>query len=81
MDTYKGWKNKQTWEVATVIANDESFYTLALTCKSYQDFLDGLWCAFIDHGKPGWEDSDAISFQDERIDREAIEGLFKQLKR
>jgi len=36
---YNGYKNYETWNVATIILNDESMYNLASTVNNYQHFL------------------------------------------
>ena len=39
---YNGWTNYETWNVALWIQNDYSFYSLALHCDDYQDFVDAV---------------------------------------
>ena len=38
-ETYNGWSNYETWNVALWIQNDFSFYSLARDHGSYPDFL------------------------------------------
>ena len=38
-ETYNGWSNYETWNVALWIQNDFSFYSLARDYGSYPDFL------------------------------------------
>jgi hypothetical protein len=38
--TYNGWTNYETWNVALWIGNDEGLYHLARECGDYQTFCD-----------------------------------------
>ena len=38
-DTYNGWTNYETWNVALWIGNDESLYRISQSCVAYDDFL------------------------------------------
>ncbi len=37
--TYNGYKNYETWNVSLWIQNDEVFYSDALTCSNYKEFV------------------------------------------
>jgi len=38
-ETYNGWTDWTTWNVALWINNDEGFYSIAKDCGNYADFL------------------------------------------
>ena len=38
-NTYSGWTNYETWNVALYIQNEEPLYRVATKCDSYSDFL------------------------------------------
>ena len=38
-ETYNGWADWTTWNVALWINNDLTYYNIAKECKDYMDFL------------------------------------------
>lgn len=40
--TYNGWANYETWNVALWIQNDYGFYSLAVQCDDYSEFVAAL---------------------------------------
>jgi hypothetical protein len=61
--TYNGWTNYETWNVALWIQNDESFYSLAREVGNYEDFVDALeGCGFNKSSTP-----DGVSFNDPKV--------------
>ena len=38
-ESYNGWTDWTTWNVALWIRNDQTFYSIATECKNYADFL------------------------------------------
>ena len=39
IETYNGWANYQTWNVALWMGNDEFWYNVARDCYDYQTFV------------------------------------------
>ena len=61
--TYNGWENYETWNVALWIQNDEGFYSLAREAGNYEDFVDALEaCSFNSLKTP-----DGVSFKDAKV--------------
>jgi hypothetical protein len=61
--TYNGWENYETWNVALWIQNDEGLYNLAEVAGNYEDFVDALEaCSFNSLKTP-----DGVSFKDPKV--------------
>jgi hypothetical protein len=70
--TYNGWKNRQTWNVALWMQNDETLYHTARACGSYQEFVDQLREAGV------LETPDAVSYNDSGLDTAALDDLIRE---
>ena len=40
--TYNGWENYETWNVALWIDNDEGLYNIARRCVDYKQFVENI---------------------------------------
>lgn len=77
--TYSGWKNRQTWNVALWIGNDEPLYRAAV------DFMRGYngrrpYSRFIEHeGMCGQRTPDNIAWDGSKLDRVALNEMMREL--
>lgn len=68
--TYNGWTNQKTWNVALYIQNDESIYNLICSneIQSYEDLLEVLYeCG-------SKETPDGVKWNDPEINRAELNG-------
>ncbi len=76
---YNGWKNRQTWNVALWINNDESLYRAAV------DFMQNYkgnkpYGSFIRYcGLEGCRTPDNISYSGSRLDYAALNEMMREL--
>ena len=86
--TYNGWKNRQTWNVALWINNDEPLYRAAVEYVKYRQRraeetgkpVSISYSGFIKHeGLANVRTPDNISFSGTRLDRAALTEMLKEL--
>jgi hypothetical protein len=84
--TYYGWKNRQTWNVALWIRNDQGLYSMAKDCQDYQGFVDLLReagpCFPLD-----WPDRDimtetpdGVAWNDSGLDIPRLDELIQEIR-
>jgi len=72
-ETYQGWANYETWNVALWIGNDYGLYNQARRSKNYQDLVNYLYeCGST-------ETPDGVEWTDTKIDGIAINDMMKDL--
>jgi hypothetical protein len=75
--SFNGWTNRQTWNVALWIQNDEALYDLARVCSDYEQFRDILREGA--EAPIAYQTPDGIPWHDSAINVEElneIDGLF-----
>jgi len=82
MEGYNGWKNRETWNVALWIGNDEGLYRLALESEDYAAFKATMR-QLADEGAGNsaisYETPDGVAWNDSGIDVEAIDRTIKEM--
>lgn len=73
MNTFNGWKNYETWNVALWIANDEGLYAIAKDCKDYSGFVDRMHELDVD------QTPDGVKWKDRVLDTDALDEVFEDL--
>ena len=74
--TYNGWSNYETWNVALWIQNEYGFYSIALQCDDYSEFVDALeGCGFNSKVTP-----DGVLWNDANLNLIELNEMIKDLK-
>ena len=82
---YNGWKNRETWNVALWIQNDEGLYSLALECADYKEFQQTLRESAVDGGTYvggaiALETPDQVAWNDSGLDIPRLDEMIQELK-
>lgn len=73
-DTYNGWLNYNTWNVALWLGNDEGLYNLAREHKTYSALCESL----REFGAT--ETPDGVAYNDSGLDVEALDELIREFR-
>ena len=72
-ETYNGWANYETWNVALWIQNDFGFYSIALQCDDYSEFVSALCGGCV-------QTPDGVKFADPKLNEIELNEVIKDLK-
>lgn len=75
--SYNGWKNRETWNVALWIGNDEGLYKMAQGCKSYKEFVETV--KELGDGPITFETPDHVAWNDSSLDLKALDEMIAEL--
>ena len=79
-ETYNGWKNRQTWNVALWINNDEPLYRAAVEYVKTHDKRHKLYPDFIrSMGMENDRTPDNIAWMGSRLDYAALNRMMREL--
>lgn len=71
-DTYNGWTNYETWNVALWIENDPFWYGVAKECDNYPQFMDEMIQICGVESTP-----DDVDLNDDKLDIVSLTELFE----
>ena len=71
-ETYNGWANYETWNVALWLQNEFPFYAIALACGSYREFLYA-----ITEDSVGLTTPDGVSWFDPALDFAELDNMIE----
>lgn len=79
--TYNGWKNRQTWNVALWIGNDEGLYRAAVEYMQNVNKGRSAYRLFIEHmGMDSERTPDGIKWMSAALDLRALNEFMQELK-
>jgi hypothetical protein len=78
-ETYEGWKNYDTWNVALWINNDYNLYVDAVNFMAKNKTLRAPYRAFIiSHGLTGLRTPDRCSWLGRRLDYKELDDMMRE---
>ncbi len=71
-ETYQGWSNYETWNVALWMGNDEGLYNCARRCTTYREFVEYM----------GFEDgatADGVKWMDPMLNTVELDEMMEEM--
>ena len=85
-NTYNGWANYETWNVALWIQNDPGLCSLAMYCRPslhpYKDFvesIDRIYEGCPDSPAIAYRTPDGVSWNDSSLDTDELDKMIEEL--
>lgn len=82
-NTYNGWANYETWNVAFWIENDEFLYESAMLFKHkykpYKQFVEYMKSFDSETGDVRLQTPDGVSWNDSSLDIEELDKMIEEL--
>lgn len=84
MPKYNGWTNRQTWNVALWISNDEGLYNLAREIARHTNDTDSPYTEFCKQlreygGDITIETPDGVAWNDSALDIDELDNMMREL--
>lgn len=76
--TYNGWKNYETWNVALWIGNDEGLHATAIESGTYKHFANYMKEYSNEFNRP-CETPDGVRWDDPCLDTDSLNQLIKEI--
>ena len=73
-ESYNGWSNYETWNVALWLQNDYGFYAIASSCQDYRHFLSFCVEDCMVKATP-----DGVYFDDSRLNYAELDEMITEL--
>jgi hypothetical protein len=75
-ETYNGWKNRETWNVALWLSNEEYLYRLVVNYGKEVDYREFAitYLSYTSSGTP-----DGVAWLDDNLDYDALDELLEEL--
>lgn len=73
-ETYNGWSNYETWNVALWLQNDFGLYSIATLCTDYWDFISSCVETGMVKTTP-----DGVYFDDPRLNFQELDYMIQEL--